>query len=261
MNAKTNANANADALTAVGKLLDQSVQNGEKAVSLSAELTVALHATIQTGQIDALEVYEWLQSTDRGKKAEFLTTLCELYSEKYRAAVESLDAAAKDENKMRKKAVQTACKRQIASARVALSRGLTAAYWLHKANPDKVTVLQDGSLRLRMPDDGDQQLDGVFSMASVIRNAEDKFKAKITRAPATGGKNNTNGATDPAKSLEVAVKFVTDAVAGKTAKDISGATRDHMQTLLVTLLGVFGADEAGEMDMERIVSIYEADAA
>lgn len=260
MNAKTNALANADALAAVGKLLDQSVQNGEKAVSLSAELAVALHTTITTGQIDAQDVYEWLQSTDRNKKAEFLTSLCELYSEKYRAAVESLDAAAKDENKMRKKAVQTACKRQIASARVALSRGLIAAYWLHKANPDKVTVLQDGSLRLRMPDDGDQQLDGVFSMASVIRNSEDKFKAKTTRAPATSG-SKTNGAADPAKSLEVAVKFVTDAVAGKTVKDISGPTRDHMQTLLVTLLGVFGADDEGEMDMERIVSIYEADAA
>lgn len=252
-------NVNAETLATIGKLVDDSVQNNERSVSIGANLAVAIHGAIVAKQLDAQEVFDWLQNTDVKSKSEFLTDMCELYSTKFKAAQDVLEAAKTDENKSRKSLVTKTARRQIASARLALSRGLTSGYWLYKLEPEKISVTPDGALKIRHDD---PNYDGTFAMNTVLKNAETKFKAKTTRAPQQ--KNAASAAPSSSNTpvtLAIAAKFLTDAVNGKLPKDFAEDTRKELQDLLVTLVGSFGQDDTGEMDMERIVEIYEADAA
>lgn len=250
----TNAsNTKAFEASDMGKLLDNAVQNGEKAVSISADLTIAACGAMKSGSIDPAETYAWLQSTDKKVKAEYLTNLCELYSAKYKAAQDGLEISAKDENKERKLASGKTFRRQIASARLALTRALTSGYWLFKLDALKVTVTPDGNLKIRHEND---EYDGLFSNATILKNAETKFKApgakRAVRTP-----TNATPSTDPTITLRTAAEYVSASVAGKGAADFSGEAKNKLMDALVALMGVFGTDANGEMDMEKIVSIYE----
>jgi hypothetical protein len=244
----------------LGKLIDDVVTSVDSAENASAKLAVAMYEAIKSSDMSPVEVATWMKSKDSKKSAETLTDWTALFSGKYRAAVDEIKAINEDKSltEENRKARLMQANRQTKAARNAVTRAVLAGYWLYKIGPESVVVRSNGALRVSHKK---EELDGAFAMNNVIKRCKDAgyYVAKVSRAARPAG--NTGAGAPPAdagKSLDTSVDYIITMANGKKATDFAGASKDKLQSLLVTLLGTFASPDGATLDTESIVDMYKA---
>ena len=243
--------------TQSGALIVSAIKEGldgsQQSANGLAHLVSGIFAGLVSGEMSVSQARTYVSTQDKDAAKKYIGALCGTYSAQYNAALDAINAVAQKTGKTDDMLVSLEnAGRTIKAVKQMFQRGvLIAFYVVDQLKASKCSLHQFGGMYI----EGMTGKDGTSSsMRTTTTELETKARAAFVKRPAATAKGQGTSATEgnaPVKlTTHNAAQFISKTYNGKAVKDLSKGERDELQSLLVTLIGVFGG-------VDKIAGIYK----